>query len=95
MEIHRLSELSSINEFIDIVGVNNRDLDTFKTDINTSVELIRHIPSGFLKISESGIDHTESIKRLKESGYDGFLVGELFMKEKDPVKAFTEFVKEV
>jgi indole-3-glycerol phosphate synthase len=95
MEIHRLSELSSINEFVDIVGVNNRNLETFKTDVNTSAELIRHIPSGFFKISESGIDHTEDIKRLKESGYNGFLIGELFMKEKDPVKAFSEFVKEL
>lgn len=95
MEIHRLSELSLINEFVDIVGVNNRNLETFKTDVNTSAELIRHIPSGFFKISESGIDHTEDIKRLKGSGYNGFLIGELFMKEKDPVKAFIEFVKEL
>lgn len=95
MEIHKLSELSLINEFIDIVGVNNRDLETFKTDINTSAELIRHIPSGFFKISESGIDQAENIRSLKESGYNGFLIGELFMKEKDPVKAFIEFVKEL
>jgi indole-3-glycerol phosphate synthase len=95
MEIHKLSELSFINEFVDIIGVNNRDLETFRTDVNTSAELIRHIPSGFFKISESGIDHTENIRSLKESGYNGFLIGELFMKEKDPVKAFIEFVKEL
>lgn len=95
MEIHRLSELSLVNEFVDIVGVNNRNLETFKTDIYTSAELIRHIPSDFFKISESGIDRAENIKSLKESGYNGFLIGELFMKEKDPVKAFIEFVKEL
>ncbi|MBN2212823.1 MAG: indole-3-glycerol phosphate synthase TrpC [Bacteroidales bacterium] len=95
MEVHKLSELSFINESVDIVGVNNRDLETFKTDINTSAELIRHIPAGFKKISESGIDHTENIRMLKESGYDGFLIGELFMKKEDPVRAFIEFVKEL
>ncbi len=93
LEIHKSSELSLLNEFVDIVGVNNRDLKTFNVDINTSLELIHQIPSEFMKISESGINSTENIRKLKESGYDGFLIGEFFMKEEDPVKAFTEFVK--
>jgi len=95
MEIHTSSELSHINEYVDIVGVNNRDLKTFRVDINTSVELIKKIPSGFVKISESGISDTVTIEKLKESGFDGFLIGEYFMKEKDPVKAFLEFMKEL
>lgn len=95
MEVHKSSELSHINEYVDIIGVNNRDLKTFKVDINTSVELIKQIPSELMTISESGIDSTENIKKLRESGYDGFLIGEYFMKEKDPVRAFNEFVKEL
>lgn len=95
MEVHESSELSHINEYVDIIGVNNRDLKTFQVDINTSVEIIKQIPSEFMTISESGIDSTENIKKLRESGYDGFLIGEYFMKEKDPVKAFIEFVREL
>ena len=76
MEVHESSELKHINEFVDIIGVNNRDLKTFKVDINTSVELIKQIPSELTTISESGIDSTEHIKILRESGYDGFLIGE-------------------
>jgi indole-3-glycerol phosphate synthase len=95
MEIHKLSELSLINEFIDIVGVNNRDLETFRVDINISAELVTKIPSDFLKISESGIDKVENIKKLKGYGYNGFLIGEFFMKEKDPVKSFKEFTDEL
>ena len=68
---------------------------TFQVDINTSVELIKQIPSEFMTISESGIDSTENIKKLRESGYDGFLIGEYFMKEKDPVRAFIEFMREL
>lgn len=95
MEIHKSSELSLINEFVDIVGVNNRDLKTFNVDINTSVELIKQIPAEFMTISESGIDKTDNIKKLKESGFDGFLIGEYFMKKEDPVKAFTELISEL
>ncbi len=95
MEIHQSSELSLINEFVDIVGVNNRNLKTFVVDVNTSVELIRKIPSEFMTISESGIDNAENIKKLKESGYNGFLIGEYFMKENDPVKTFNEFMSKL
>jgi indole-3-glycerol phosphate synthase len=95
LEVHNLPELSLINEYIDIVGVNNRDLKTFKVDIHTSVEIISGIPSGFVKISESGISNVENLKKLKEIGYDGFLIGEFFMKENDPVKAFFEFVRKL
>ena len=94
MEVHESSELKHINEYVDIIGVNNRDLKTFRVDLNTSVELIKQIPSELTTISESGIDSTEHIKKLRESGYDGFLIGEFFMKEKDPVKAFIEFTRE-
>ncbi len=93
MEIHELDELNLLNNYIDIVGVNNRNLKTFEVDINTSVELIKYIPGEFLKISESGISSPDAIKKLKDCGYNGFLIGENFMKSDDPVKAFLEFVE--
>ena len=95
MEIHHLAELGKANEYIDIIGVNNRDLTTFIVNIETSVKLAEKIPADFLKISESGINDVKVIKRLREFGYDGFLIGEHFMKEKNPVKAFLEFAGEI
>ena len=93
LEIHELNELNQLNNYIDIVGVNNRSLKSFEVDINTSVELVKHIPGEFLKISESGISHPDTIKKLKDCGYNGFLIGENFMKSNDPAKAFKEFME--
>lgn len=91
LEIHSLQELEKINGDIDIIGVNNRDLKNFRIDIHTSLELAGHIPDKFIKISESGISSPASVKILREAGYNGFLIGELFMTTADPVKAFREF----
>ena len=93
LEIHELKELNLVNNYIDIIGVNNRNLKTFELEINTSLDLIRHIPQEFLKISESGISSPETLKNLRNIGYDGFLMGENFMKTGDPGKAFKEFVE--
>lgn len=93
MEIHNINELDMVNDYIDIVGVNNRNLKTFDVDIHTSTELAKYIPAEFMKVSESGISKPENIKLLKDHGYNGFLIGENFMKEEDPVEAFREFLK--
>ena len=95
LEIHNEQELEHICNNVDVVGVNNRDLKTFKVDINRSVELSGKIPSEKLKISESGIDNVDSIKLLRKHGYKGFLIGEKFMKEIDPGIAFKNFVCEL
>ena len=95
LEIHSVQELEKINEDVDIIGVNNRDLGNFQIDINTSLELAGHIPGKFIKISESGISSTASVKTLREAGYSGFLIGELFMITADPVKAFREFAAKI
>lgn len=95
LEVHDEKELSHLNQYIDILGVNNRNLKTFEVDIRVSIDLVKKIPSDFLKISESGISLPDSIKRLRDNGYDGFLVGENFMKKEDPSKAFREFVNEL
>ena len=91
LEIHSEDELYKISgDDIDIVGVNNRNLDTLEIDLNNSIELYEKIPSKFVKISESGISKVESILKLKEVGYNGFLIGEKFMKTN---KSKTFFVK--
>ena len=72
--------VSSFGNNIDIIGVNNRNLDTLEIDINNSVELYKMIPDEFVKISESGISKIKSILKLKEVGFDGFMIGENFMK---------------
>jgi len=95
LEIHNESELDHICEDIEVVGINNRDLKTFKVDLKHSIELCKKIPSDKIKISESGIDEVKTIEYLKNNGFSGFLMGEKFMKEKNPGKAFTEFVKEL
>jgi indole-3-glycerol phosphate synthase len=95
LEIHNEQELAHICDEIDVVGINNRDLKTFKVDINHSIELCKKIPSDKIKISESGIDEVKTIRVLKENGFSGFLIGEKFMKEKNPGKAFEEFVKQL
>ena len=95
LEVHSEEELSYLCDSIDIVGVNNRNLKKFKTDINSSVNLASKIPSNFLKISESGISNSNEIFLLKEHGYDGFLIGEKFMRNDDPVSACNDFIKEL
>ncbi len=93
LEIHNESELDHICDEIDVVGINNRDLKSFKVDLNHSIELCKKIPSDKIIISESGIDDVETIHFLKQNGFKGFLIGEKFMKEKDPGKVFQKFVK--
>jgi indole-3-glycerol phosphate synthase len=95
LEIHEQDELEMANQYINIIGVNNRNLKTFGVDTETSERLAQKIPAGFLKISESGISSYQEIKRLRISGYDGFLIGGKFMCTPDPVKAFKEFLKEL
>ena len=95
LEIHDEQELGHICNDVDVVGVNNRDLKTFVVDIYRSLELSKQIPADKLKISESGIDNAESIKLLKEYGFNGFLIGEKFMKEENPGLAFQNFTQEL
>jgi indole-3-glycerol phosphate synthase len=72
---------------VDIVGVNNRNLKTFEVDVETSVRLAELIPERYIKISESGISNAATIRYLKEKGFRGFLIGETFMKTKNPGEA--------
>ena len=96
LEVHSGVELNKIaGNNIDIIGVNNRNLDTLEIDINNSVELYEMIPDEFVKISESGISKIKSILKLKEVGFDGFLIGENFMKTNNPQESADNFIKQV
>ncbi len=93
LEVHQEEELAHVNEFVDMVGVNNRNLKTFTVDTETSVRLASEIPASFVKVSESGITSPLTIKKLRGCGYQGFLIGENFMRTPEPAHAFSEFVK--
>ena len=73
-----------------IVGVNNRDLKTFEVDVDTSVRLRRLVPPEILFVSESGIRTPEDIRRLRENGTDGVLIGETLMRSPDKRAALEE-----
>ena len=95
LEVHNEEELEkSIMPSLDLLGVNNRDLKTFTVNLDTSKTLSERIPDDFVKVSESGISSVEAIKDLKSYGYQGFLIGENFMKMEDPGKSAVEFIKQ-
>jgi len=96
MEAHSKNEIEShCNPHLDIVGVNNRNLHDFTTNIETSMELSEFIPKEFVKISESGITEAEQVLQLKEYGFKGFLVGGHFMKMAEPVVACRELISKI
>lgn len=92
LEVHNTAELQHICSNVTIVGVNNRNLHNFKTNIDTSVQLAPLIPGQFVKISESGIKTASDIKYLQQFGFKGFLIGESFMKTENPGLACTNFI---
>lgn len=96
MEVHSKEELDShLNDHLDLVGVNNRDLKTFEVSIETSLELVQAIPDQFVKISESGISNPEAVIQLQSAGYQGFLIGEYFMSHSRPGAACASFIKKI
>lgn len=96
LEVHNEEELNrSICADLDAIGVNNRNLADFTVNIQTSFDLVNKIPNEFLKISESAISAVETIKDLKTAGFNGFLIGENFMKTSDPGAAIRHFVGEL
>lgn len=88
LEVRTKEEIDShANTYIDLIGVNNRNLNDFKTDISNSKLLFDHLPKELVKVSESGINNGSQINELKEIGYDGFLIGGFFMKQEEPGRA--------
>lgn len=88
MEFHSAEELSLLNENVDIVGINNRNLKTLKTDVRTALELARQLPFDRVKIAESGISSAFEIQELLKVGFDGFLIGESVLKNPGLLAAF-------
>ena len=96
LEVHNEDELNtSLTEEIDLLGVNNRNLGTFVTDVNTSRDLAEKIPDQFVKVSESGISDPETIIDLMSYGFEGFLIGENFMSKSSPERSCREFIQRV
>ena len=95
LELHDESELGHINPYVNVVGVNNRNMRSFATDINTSKRLAKLLPNNIVRISESGISSASTVRELRKEGFSGFLMGEIFMKEPDPAAALGLFIKEL
>ena len=95
LEIHTEDELIHFNKNIDLVGINNRNLKDFKVDLQHSVNMKNLLPKGTLSVAESGIYSVEDFEFLKEKGFDGFLMGEYFMNNENPGKAFEEFITNI
>ena len=95
LEIHTKAELEHLCDNIDMVGINNRNLKTFEVDIAHSIALAKMLPAHLPKIAESGIRDVSTIIELKKEGFDGFLMGENFMKTPDPAAAFAAFVADL
>ncbi|MFV0364970.1 MAG: indole-3-glycerol phosphate synthase TrpC [Mangrovibacterium sp.] len=95
LEFHHGEELNKISKDIDIVGINNRDLSTFEVDIEASIQLASQLPTDMIRISESGISETETVRYLRSKGFQGFLMGENFMKAEKPAEACREFIDRI
>jgi indole-3-glycerol phosphate synthase len=88
-EFHGKDQLAKGNEMIDVLGVNNRNLQLQKTDIQTSIDLFDYLPKGQILISESGIKTLEDVQLIADKGYQGALIGESILKHENP----SEFLK--
>ncbi len=91
LELHNPKELEKIDfKTVDLIGINNRNLETFEVDLNTSLNIIDTLPKETIKISESGISSLESLNIIKNAGFDGALIGEFFMRSKNISSSLNE-----
>ena len=94
-EVHTQEDLDKIDLHNKIIGINNRNLKTFEVDIENSINLANQIPDNCVKISESGLSDPKIISGLKEYGFNGFLIGENFMKTDNPGEACESFISQI
>ena len=92
LEMHHEKELEYADCGADMFGINNRSLGTFVTDVQHSFRMATLLPDASVKVSESGISHPAIVKELRETGYNGFLIGEHFMKQEKPSEALHQFI---
>jgi indole-3-glycerol phosphate synthase len=95
LEVHSAEELRFCNQYVDMLGVNNRNLKTFEQNIEISCKLAELVPADFVKVSESGISDPQTVKELRKAGYKGFLMGEKFMKTANPSETLRQFIEKV
>ncbi|MGI9102058.1 MAG: indole-3-glycerol phosphate synthase TrpC [Terriglobales bacterium] len=92
-EVHDEAELGrALDLGAEMIGVNNRDLRTFQVDLGTALRLVRNIPPGLVKVAESGIQGGADLRRLRDAGYDAFLVGESLMRAEFPGEALKQLL---
>lgn len=95
LEIHSEAELDYADLGADMIGVNNRNLGSFQTDVNHSFQLADRLPQNVLRVSESGISNPATVRRLRKAGFRGFLMGEHFMRAANPGAALKEFIEQL
>lgn len=95
LEIHTAAELDHVNEYVDVVGINNRNLGSFHTDTAHSFDLAEQLPRQMVRISESGISDAETARLLHQQGFNGFLIGEYFMRTSHPGEAVRQFIQQL
>lgn len=95
LEVYEREALQQIEVLPDLIGVNNRNLETFKTDTAHSIALLPYIPEAVVKVSESGIHSPEQAWELRKAGFEGLLIGAQFMRSASPEKACADFVKQL
>lgn len=91
-EIHNVTEIEKYYPEVDMVGVNNRDLTTFETDPMLSAHVARELPDDVVKVAESGLTSMQEVKKLRDMGFRGFLIGETFMKTPRPGETLKRFL---
>ncbi len=92
LELHDEEEIEKIDNQVDMIGINNRNLKDFNVDMGRSLKLFDQLPAKMLKISESGLGDPEMVDFLRNHGFHGFLMGENFMKAENPALACFDFI---
>jgi indole-3-glycerol phosphate synthase len=96
LETHSEQEiLDNLDAPVDLVGINNRNLDTFEVSVENSIRLAEMLPNERIKVAESGIDSIDTIRLLKQNGFKGFLIGEYFMKNSNPASTCRELIQSI
>jgi indole-3-glycerol phosphate synthase len=95
LELHGEGEIGHVNDEVDMVGINNRNLNTFEVDIDQTIRMADKLGVKFVKVAESGISSPKTISYFRGHGFNGFLIGETFMKETDPGKACEKFIQAI
>jgi len=95
VEVHDEAELErALPLQVPMVGINNRDLRTFQTTLDTTLNLLEEIPDDKLVVTESGIHTSEDVARMRQHGVNAFLIGEAFMKAEEPGQKLRELFSE-